>query len=42
MEKRTFNAKFKTNIVLEAIHGEKEINELASEHEIAPNPIRQS
>ena len=40
MKKRTFSAEFKTNIVLEAIRGEKEINELAGEHEIAPNLIR--
>lgn len=40
MKKRTFSAEFKTNVVLEAIRGEKEINQLASEHEIAPNLIR--
>lgn len=40
MKKRTFSAEFKTKVVLEAIRGEKEINELASEHQIAPNLIR--
>ena len=38
--KRTFSAEFKTKIVLEAIKGEKTINEIASEHQIQPNLIR--
>lgn len=38
--KRTFSAELKTKIVLEAIKGEKQINELASEYELAPNLIR--
>lgn len=40
MKKRSFSAEFKTKVVLEAISGEKEINQLASEHQIAPNLIR--
>jgi len=38
--KRTFNAEFKTKIVLEVIGGEKAINEIAAEHSIQPNLIR--
>lgn len=40
MKRRSFNAEFKTKVVLEAISGEKEINQLAKEHSIAPNLIR--
>jgi transposase-like protein len=40
MRKRTFSAEFKTNIVLELLKGEKQVNELAAEHSIAPNQIR--
>jgi len=40
MKRRSFSAEFKTKIVLEAISGEKEINQLAKEHSIAPNLIR--
>ena len=39
-KRRTFTAEQKTKIVLEAIRGEKEINELASEHQLQPNLIR--
>lgn len=38
--KRTFSAELKSKIVLEAIRGEKQINQLATEYEIAPNLIR--
>lgn len=38
--KRAFSSEFKTKIVLEAIKGEKQIKELASEFELAPNLIR--
>lgn len=40
MKKRSFSDEFNTKMVLEAISGEKEINQLASEHEISPNLIR--
>lgn len=40
MKRRNFSAEFKTKVVLEAISGEKEINQLAKEHPIAPNLIR--
>lgn len=40
LKKRTFSAEFKTRIVIEVIRGEKEINQLASEHQISPNLIR--
>lgn len=39
-KRRTFTAEQKTKIVLEAIRGEKEINELASEYKLQPNLIR--
>ena len=37
MRERTFSAEFKTKIVLEVLKGEKEISEIASENETAPN-----
>ena len=40
MKRRTFNAEFKAKIVLEVLRGEKELNEIATENEIAPNQIR--
>lgn len=40
MKKRTYTAEFKTKVVLELISGEKELNVIASENEIAPNQIR--
>jgi len=40
MKRRNFNAEFKTKIVLEVLRGEKELNVIASENEIAPNQIR--
>ena len=39
-KRRTFTAEQKAKIVLEAIRGEREINELASEHKLQPNLIR--
>ncbi len=39
-KRRTFTPEQKTKIVLEAIRGEKEINELASEYKLQPNLIR--
>ena len=40
MKRRTFSADFKAKIVLELLRGEKELNVIASENEIAPNQIR--
>lgn len=40
VKRRTFTAEQKTKIVLEAIRGEKEIGQLASEYSIQPNLIR--
>ena len=40
MKKRTFSAEFKSRVVLELLSGEKDLNELAAEHEIAPNQLR--
>jgi len=40
MKKRVFSAEFKAERVLEVLRGEKEINEIASTHEIAPNQLR--
>ena len=39
-KRRTFTPEFKSKIVLEAIRGEKEINELASKYKLQPNLIR--
>lgn len=38
--KRTFNAKFKSDLVLEAIRGEKDVNTIAVENNIQPNLLR--
>ncbi len=40
MGKRKFSAEFKTNIVLELLKEEKQIGELATEHELNPNQLR--
>ena len=40
MKRRTFNAEFKAKIVLEVLRGEKELNAIAAENEIAPNQVR--
>ena len=40
MEKRTHTAEFKAKIVLEILRGERELNEIAAENEIAPNQLR--
>lgn len=40
MQKRSYTAEFKTKIVLEVLRGERELNEIAAEYEIAPNQIR--
>ena len=38
--RRNFNAKFKSDLVLELLRGEKDLNTLASENSIQPNLIR--
>ena len=40
MKKRTFSAEFKVKIVLETLSGEKELNTIAQENQIAPNQVR--
>lgn len=40
MKRRTFTAEFKTKVVLELLKGEKELNVIASENNIAPNQLR--
>lgn len=40
MKKRTFSAEFKSKVVLEVLQGEKELNTIAQENEIAPNQVR--
>jgi transposase-like protein len=40
MRKRAFTAKDKARIVQEALLGEKEINQIASENDLAPAQIR--
>ena len=39
-QRRNFSAKFKSDLVIEAIKGEKTINELAAENNIQPNLLR--
>lgn len=39
-KRRSFSPEFKSKVVLEALSGIKEINELAAEHNIQPNLIR--
>ena len=38
--RRNYNAKFKSNLVLELLKGEKDLNTLASENSIQPNLLR--
>jgi transposase-like protein len=40
MSKRKFTAEFKTKLVLELLSGEREIGEMALEHQINPNQLR--
>ena len=40
MEKRTYSAEMKAKMVIEVLKGERELNEIAKEQEIAPNQIR--
>ena len=38
--RRNFSAKFKTDLVLEVLKGEKELNVIATENQIQPNLLR--
>jgi transposase-like protein len=40
MRKRKYTAEFKTKLVLELLSGEREIGEMAQEHQINPNQLR--
>jgi len=40
MKRRTFTAEYKTKIILEVLRGEKELNVIATENELAPNQVR--
>lgn len=39
-KRRSFTPEFKTQVVLELLREEKELNQLAAEHDIAPNMLR--
>ena len=39
-QRRNFSAKFKSNLVIELLKGEKELNTLATENNIQPNLLR--
>lgn len=39
-KRRSFTPEFKTQVVLELLREEKDLNQIASEHEIAPNMLR--
>ncbi len=40
MAKRKFTAQFKAQLVLEVLHGERELGAIAAEHQINPNQLR--
>lgn len=40
MARTSYPPEFKTKLVLEVLQGEKELNEIASEHNINPNMLR--
>ena len=40
MGKRQFTAEFKSQLVLEVLRGERELGEIAAEHQINPNQLR--
>ena len=40
MGKRKFTAEFKTGLVLELLRGERELGEIAAEHQLNPNQLR--
>ena len=39
-QRRSFSAKFKSNLVIELLKGEKDLNTLATENNIQPNLLR--
>ena len=39
-QRRNFNAKFKSDLVIELLKGEKDLNTLATENNIQPNLLR--
>lgn len=39
-KRRTFSAEFKTKLVLELLREEKQLGEIAQEHDISPNQLR--
>ena len=39
-QRRSFSAKFKSNLVIELLKGEKDLNTLAAENSIQPNLLR--
>ncbi|HZW48898.1 MAG TPA: hypothetical protein VFF80_02015 [Bacillota bacterium] len=41
MKRRSFTAEYKTKIILEALRGEKELNVIATENELALKPDTQ-
>jgi transposase-like protein len=40
-KRRTFSAEFKARVALEAVRGERTINEIAAEHGVHPNQVSQ-
>ena len=40
MGRRKFTAEYKTKLVLEVLREEKQLGEIAAEHEISPNQLR--
>jgi transposase len=40
-KRRNFTAEFKAKVALEAIKGQRTVLEIASRHEIHPNPVTQ-
>ena len=39
MQRKTFSAEFKAKVALEALKGEKTINEIVGAHGVHPNPV---
>lgn len=39
-KRRTFSAEFKTKLVLELLREERSLGEIAQEHDISPNQLR--
>ena len=39
MQRKTFSAEFKAKVALEALKGEKTINEIAGAHEVHPDQV---